>query len=49
MFSFCLLVSVVLGSIGFLLSFNHGTLWRKEKAPNSCEEKSSNLAIAFQS
>nr|POF04978.1 histidine kinase 2 [Quercus suber] len=47
LFFFCLLVSVVLGSIGFLLSFNHGTLWGKEKAPNSCEEKAQILLQHF--
>lgn len=47
LFFFCLLVSVVLGSIGFLLSFNHGTLWGKEKAPKSCEEKAQILLQHF--
>ena len=36
---FCLLVFVALGSFGFLWSFNHGTLWGKDKAPNPCKEK----------
>ena len=41
------IVFVALGSIGLLLSFNHGTLWGKEKAPNSCEEKAQILLQRF--
>ena len=41
------IVFVALGSIGLLLSFNHGTLWGKDKAPNSCKEKAQILLQHF--
>lgn len=44
---FCLLVFVALGSIGFFLSSNDVTLWGKDNAPNSCEEKAQILLQHF--